>query len=121
MNIHLSCKAVVALEILVISTAAFSLSESSSFCLVLVILLSCPLAVMSVVRFGGCLSWIMICLVQVFCSIMISALRYLLGYDQAVEEEDEDDSSSDDEDDASKPGGGAAVSKEAVYKVNVLT
>lgn len=52
---------------------------------------------------------------------MISALRYLLGYDQAVEEEDEDDSSSDDEDDASKPGGGAAVSKEAVYKVNVLT
>lgn len=71
----------------------------------------------------------MIYLVQVFmknalfwfCSIMISALRYLLGYDQAVEEEDEDDSSSDDEDDASKAGGGGAVSKEAVYKVNSLT
>ena len=31
MNIHLSCKAVVALEILVISIAAFSLLQSSSF------------------------------------------------------------------------------------------
>lgn len=124
MNIHLSCKAVVTLEILVISTAAFSLSESSSFCLVLVTLLSCPLDnqwFSLVDAYHLLVSWIMICLVQVFCSIMISALRYLLGYDQAVEEEDEDDLSSDDEDDASKPGGGAAVSKEAVYKVNVLT
>ena len=51
---------------------------------------------------------------------MVSALRYLLAYDQAVEKEDEDDSSSDDEDDPSKPGGGAALSKEVVYKVNVL-
>lgn len=51
---------------------------------------------------------------------MISALRYLLGYDQAVEEEDEDDSGSDDEEEASKPGGSAAVSREAVYKVLAL-
>jgi protein SDA1 len=48
--------------------------------------------------------------------IMISALRYLLGYDQAVEEEDEDDSSDDDEDDATKKAGVPAVSKEEVYK-----
>ena len=54
------------------------------------------------------------------CRIMISALRYLLGYDQAVEEEDEDDSGSDDEEEASKPGGAAAVSREAVYKVLAL-
>ncbi|KAG0631359.1 hypothetical protein M758_1G247200 [Ceratodon purpureus] len=47
--------------------------------------------------------------------IMISALRYLLGYDQAVEEEDEDDSS-DDDDDENKNAGVPAVSKEEVYK-----
>lgn len=48
--------------------------------------------------------------------IMISALRYLLGYDQAVEEEDEDESS-DDEDDGKKPGI-PAVSKEEIYKAH---
>lgn len=48
--------------------------------------------------------------------IMISALRYLLGYDQAVEEEDDDDSSDSDDDDATKKAGVPAVSKEEVYK-----
>lgn len=49
--------------------------------------------------------------------IMISALRYLLGYDQAVEEEDEDDSS-DDEDDDGKKAGVPAISKEEIYKAH---
>lgn len=50
--------------------------------------------------------------------IMISALRYLLCYDQAVEEEDEDDSSDDDDDDGTRKAGIPAVSKEEIYKAH---
>lgn len=50
--------------------------------------------------------------------IMTSALRYLLGYDQAVEEEDEDNSSDDDDDEATKKTGISGVTKEEIYKAH---
>jgi protein SDA1 len=49
---------------------------------------------------------------------MTSALRYLLGYDQAVEEEDEDNSSDDEDDDTSKKTGISGVTKEEIYKAH---
>ncbi|KAH9569047.1 hypothetical protein CY35_03G112000 [Sphagnum magellanicum] len=48
--------------------------------------------------------------------IMIAALRFLLGYDQAADDEVEEASSSDDEADMSKPTSTSALSREAVYK-----
>lgn len=56
-----------------------------------------------------------------FCSIMIAALRFLLGYDQAADDEVEEASSSDDEADMSKPTSTSALSREAVYKVTCFS
>jgi hypothetical protein len=53
--------------------------------------------------------------------IMIAALRFLLGYDQAADDEVEEASSSDDEADMSKPTSTSALSREAVYKVTCFS